>query len=169
MLYRRFPCFSAAIVAMTALGIGGLAGGASGEEPAAWAKAHQSELVELYRYFHTHPELSFEEYETAARVAKELRAAGIEVTDGIAKTGIVGILKNGAGTTVLIRTDLDALPVTEQTGLAYASKVTLPADGSTYSPLSLADSMAVRWRSASIFLRKPCWRSVPDGSSHRAM
>jgi amidohydrolase len=101
---------------------------AAAEEPAAWAKAHLSELIDLYRHFHTHPELSFEEYETAARVAKELRAAGIEVTEGVAKTGIVGVLKNGSGRTVLIRTDLDALPVTEQTGLAYASKVKVKAD-----------------------------------------
>jgi amidohydrolase len=93
------------------------------EDAAGWAKAHQSELVDLYRHFHAHPELSFEEYETGARVAKELRAAGIEVTEKVAKTGVVGVLKNGDGPTVMIRTDLDGLPVTEQTGLAYASKV----------------------------------------------
>jgi hippurate hydrolase len=79
-------------------------------------------LVELYRHFHLHPELSFEERETGTRVAKELRAVGVEVTEGVAKTGVVGILKNGNGPIVMIRTDLDALPVTEQTGLAYASK-----------------------------------------------
>jgi hippurate hydrolase len=93
------------------------------EDAAGWAKAHQSELVDLYRHFHAHPELSFEEYETGARVAKELRAAGIEVTEKVAKTGVVGVLKNGDGPTVMIRTDLDGLPVTEQTGLAYVSKV----------------------------------------------
>ncbi len=88
-----------------------------------WAKSRLPELVDLYRYFHSHPELSFEEYETGAKVAQELRAAGIEVTDKFAKTGVVGVLKNGPGPTVMIRTDLDALPVSEQTGLAYASKV----------------------------------------------
>jgi amidohydrolase len=93
------------------------------EDAASWAKAHQPELVDLYRHFHTHPELSFEEHETGARVAKELRAAGIEVTEKVAKTGVVGVLKNGDGPIVMIRTDLDALPVIEQTGLAYASKV----------------------------------------------
>ncbi len=96
---------------------------ARGEEAAAWAKAHSEELVGLYWHFHAHPELSFEERETGARVAKELRATGMEVTEGVAKTGVVGVLKNGDGPTVLIRTDLDALPVTEQTGLAYASQV----------------------------------------------
>src|SRR5437868_14209090 len=84
------------------------------EDAAAWAKAHHSDLVELYQHFHLHPELSFEEHETAARLAKELRAAGLEVTEKFAKTGIVGLLKNGDGPTVMIRTDLDALPVTEQ-------------------------------------------------------
>src|SRR5688572_3150020 len=99
-----------------------------GEDPAAWARTHQAELVELYRHFHAHPELSFEERETAARFAKELRAAGIDVTEGVAKTGVVGLLKNGSGPIVMIRTDLDALPVTEQTGLAYASKVKVKAE-----------------------------------------
>jgi amidohydrolase len=103
--------------------VAGLPAVVQAEEPSAWAKAHSSELVELYRHFHATPELSFEERETGARVAKELRATGMEVTDKVAKTGVVGILKNGNGPTVLIRTDLDALPVTEQTGLAYASKV----------------------------------------------
>jgi hypothetical protein len=85
---------------------------ARAEAPAAWAKAHASELVELYRWFHSNPELSFEEKETAARLAKELKGAGVEVTEGVAKTGVVGILKNGSGPTVMIRCDLDALPVT---------------------------------------------------------
>lgn len=102
---------------------GEFASRARGEDAAAWAKAHVEELVGLYRHFHANPELSFEERETGARVAKELRAAGMEVTEGVAKTGVVGILKNGSGPIVMIRTDLDALPVTEQTGLAYASKV----------------------------------------------
>jgi amidohydrolase len=100
----------------------------SAEEPAAWAKAHVAELVDLYRHFHAHPELSFHEYETAARLAKELRAAGIEVTEGVGKPGVVGVLKNRSGPTVMIRTDLDALPVTEQTGLAYASQVKVKAE-----------------------------------------
>ena len=70
---------------------------ARGEQPAAWAKSHQEELIGLYRHFHAHPELSFEERETGARVAKELRAAGLEVTEGVAKTGVVGLMKNGNG------------------------------------------------------------------------
>lgn len=100
------------------------------QEPRAWAEKHLDEIVELYRHFHAHPELSFMEKETAARLANELRAAGVEVTENVGGTGVVGLLKNGAGKTIMLRTDLDALPVTEQTGLAYASKVKV-ADPST--------------------------------------
>ena len=98
------------------------------DEPKAWATKHAAELVQLYQEFHAKPELSFEEVETAARVAKELRAAGIDVTEKVGRLGIVGLLKNGAGPTVMIRCDLDGLPVTEQTGLAYASKVKVKSD-----------------------------------------
>ena len=93
------------------------------ESPPDWVKSHLGELVTLYQHFHTHPELSFEEKETAARVAAEWKAAGYEVTTGIGGHGVVGLLKNGEGPTLLLRTDLDALPVTEQTNLAYSSKV----------------------------------------------
>lgn len=93
------------------------------EEPRAWAEKHQGEIVKLYQHFHSNPELSFQEKETAARLAKELRAAGVEVTENVGGFGVVGLLKNGDGKTIMLRTDLDALPVTEQTGLAYASKV----------------------------------------------
>jgi hippurate hydrolase len=106
----------------------GIGTGAIAEEPQAWAKRHVEELVELYRHFHRHPEVSFEEKETAARLAKELRATGAEVTEGVAQTGVVGVMKNGSGRTVLLRTDLDALPVTEQTGLAYASQVKIKGE-----------------------------------------
>jgi amidohydrolase len=94
-----------------------------GETPREWATANVEELVQLYQYFHTHPELSFQEKETAARFAKELEAVGVDVTEGVGGTGVVGVLKNGKGPMVMLRTDLDALPVTELTGLAYASKV----------------------------------------------
>lgn len=82
-----------------------------------------SGLVDLYTHLHRHPELSYQEFETAARIAKELREAGCEVTEQVGKTGVVGVLANGAGPTVLVRSDLDALPVTERTGLPYASSV----------------------------------------------
>jgi hippurate hydrolase len=80
-------------------------------------------LFELYKHLHSHPELSFQETQSAARVAEELREAGCEVTTGVGKNGVVGVLRNGAGPTVLLRADMDALPVAEQTGLPYASTV----------------------------------------------
>jgi amidohydrolase len=89
----------------------------------AWAAAERPALVELYRHFHAHPELSLEERETAARVATEWEAAGYTVTRNVGGHGVVGLLENGAGPTLMLRTDLDALPVVERTGLAYASQV----------------------------------------------
>ncbi|MEF2979400.1 amidohydrolase [Subtercola sp. YIM 133946] len=76
---------------------------------------------ELYLDLHEHPELSFEETRTAAIAAAELRAAGFEVIEHIGRTGVVGVLRNGDGPTVLLRADMDALPVVEDTGLTYAS------------------------------------------------
>jgi hippurate hydrolase len=88
----------------------------------------QTPLDELYRWFHTHPELSYAERETSKRFAAELRAAKFEVTENVGGYGVVAVLKNGAGSNVLFRTDLDALPVKEQTGLPYASSVTTKDD-----------------------------------------
>lgn len=79
-------------------------------------------LVTLYQELHGNPELSLQEVETAARVAKELRAAGFEVTEKVGGNGLVGVLKNGEGPVIMVRTDLDALPVAELTGVPYASK-----------------------------------------------
>lgn len=92
-----------------------------------WVADSSDSLIEVYRWFHTNPELSFQEKETADRLAEILKAAGYEVTQGIGGHGLVAILKNGNGPTVMFRTDLDALPVTEATELVYASqkKVTL--------------------------------------------
>jgi len=81
-------------------------------------------LFELYKDLHSHPELSFHEEKTAARLATALRSAGYEVSPGVGKHGVVAVLRNGHGRTVLVRSDMDALPVKEQTGLAYASAVT---------------------------------------------
>ena len=100
---------------------------AKAEEPGSWADKHREELVDLYRDFHQHPELSFQEKETAAHLAKELKAVGAEVTTDFGGYGVVAILANGPGPRIMLRTDLDALPVTEQTGLVYASRVTTKA------------------------------------------
>jgi hippurate hydrolase len=78
-------------------------------------------LADLYRDLHAHPELSFAEVRTAAEVAKRLTALGMDVTPEVGGTGVVGVLRNGTGPTVLLRADMDALPVAERTGLPYAS------------------------------------------------
>jgi hippurate hydrolase len=80
-------------------------------------------LETLYKHLHANPELSYREKATAALLAKELRASGFTVTENVGGTGIVALMRNGNGPTVLVRTDLDALPVTEKTALPYASKV----------------------------------------------
>jgi hippurate hydrolase len=88
-------------------------------------------VEKFYRDLHQHPELSHGEHRTGARVAKRLRDAGYEVHDGVGGTGVVGVLRNGDGRTVLLRADMDALPVREATGLPYASTTDTQADGST--------------------------------------
>jgi amidohydrolase len=106
------------------------------QTPQSLADAELPSLLTIYKDLHTHPELSMHEERSAAIVAKELRAAGCEVTERVGKYdtpgatcfGVVGVMKNGAGPTVLVRTDLDALPVHEETGLPYASTVTTKND-----------------------------------------
>src|SRR5246500_4317210 len=90
------------------------------------------DLATLYKDIHAHPELSMQETRTARIAAERLRAAGYEVTTGVGKTGVVGLLRNGDGPTVMLRADMDALPVEEATGLPYASKATATDhDGNT--------------------------------------
>ena len=80
------------------------------------------ELNSLYEDLHANPELGFQETRTAAKLAAEMRKLGFEVTEGVGKTGVVAMLRNGAGPTIMVRTELDALPMEEKTGLPYASK-----------------------------------------------
>ncbi len=87
------------------------------------AADYQQHLGALFTHFHQNPELSHLEFNTAKRLAKELTAAGFEVHTGIGKTGVVAILKNGPGPLVMMRADMDALPVEEKSGLPYASTV----------------------------------------------
>jgi hippurate hydrolase len=81
------------------------------------------ELMALYRDLHANPELSMQEVRTPAKLAPEMRELGFEVTEHVGKTGVVAVLGNGPGPTLLIRADMDALPVSEQTGLPFASRV----------------------------------------------
>ncbi|QUL38865.1 amidohydrolase [Erythrobacter sp. JK5] len=87
-------------------------------------------LIELYQDLHANPELSFQEFETAKKLAARARALGFEVTEGVGRTGVVAVMRNGDGPTVMLRADMDGLPVIEQTGLPYASRQTaIPASG----------------------------------------
>src|SRR3954453_8610365 len=105
------------------------------------------DLEALYKDVHSHPELSMQETRTARLAADHLRASGYEVTTEVGKTGVVGILRNGDGPTVMLRADMDALPVQEATGLPYASKATATdRDGNTI-PVShmCGHDMHVSW------------------------
>ncbi len=106
---------------------------ASGAAPviASVGAAPQTDLVALYKDLHTHPELGFQELRSAAIMAAEARAAGFAVTEKVGRTGVVAVMVNGPGPVLLIRTDMDALPVREATGLPYASAaIGKAADGS---------------------------------------
>ena len=81
-------------------------------------------LESIHKDIHAHPELSMQETRTAAIAADHLRGIGYEVTTGVGNTGVVGLLRNGEGPVVMLRADMDALPVEEATGLPYASKAT---------------------------------------------
>ena len=89
----------------------------------AWIEQNLDDLVEIYQHFHANPELSFQEEKTAAQLSKKWKAIGAEVTTGIGGYGVVALLRNGDGPVLMLRTDMDALPVTEKTGLKFASKV----------------------------------------------
>jgi hippurate hydrolase len=97
---------------------------AQAEHVHAWTAAEMPGLVALYRHLHAHSELSLQEKQTAERVAAELQAAGCDVTTGVGGHGVVAVLRNGDGPTLLMRADMDGLPVVEQTGLDYASVAT---------------------------------------------
>jgi amidohydrolase len=107
---RRSACFAASMTVFACL--------------RANAQSLWPTLEPLYEDLHAHPELSFQETATAAKMAERLMGLGFDVTTGVGRTGVVGILKNGPGPTVMLRTDLDGLPVEEKTGLPYASKAT---------------------------------------------
>ncbi len=123
----------AAIVFSAALGATPLL---AQQTPESLTQSELPSLLTIYKELHAHPELSGHEEKTSALVAKELKAAGYEVTEKFGKYekpgstpyGVIGVMKNGAGPTVLVRTDLDGLPVAEETGVPYASKDTQKND-----------------------------------------
>jgi len=123
----RFLSFAIALVSTSLL---------AQQTPQQIADAELPSLITIYKDLHTHPELSTHEERSAAIVAKELKAAGCEVTERVGKYdkpgltcfGVIGVMKNGDGPVVAVRTDLDALPVHEETGVPYASTVTTKND-----------------------------------------
>ena len=119
----------------------------------------------LYLDLHQHPELSGHEVQTAANMAAKLRALGYDVTEHVGGTGVVALLKNGAGPTVMLRTELDALPVEEKTGLSYASKVRTKDDSGADVPVMHACGhdvhMAALYGTAAIMARtKSTWHGT---------
>ncbi len=145
--------------------------------------AEFASLEAIYRQLHANPELAFMEFETAALLAKELRALGIEVTEKVGNTGVVGVLKNGAGPTVLLRADMDGLPVKELVDIPWASKAvkkditgkeypTMHACGHDLHVTGLIGAARTlvalkdRWRGTIVFIGQPAEEGV---SGARAM
>lgn len=107
-----------------------IAGPVAAIEPKAAVQAVEASIARdwpkldaLYKDIHAHPELAFQEVRSAGILAKEMRTLGFTVTEGVGKTGVVAILKNGAGPTIMVRTEMDGLPMEEKSGLPYASRV----------------------------------------------
>ncbi len=161
------------------------------QTPQSLADAELPSLLTMYKDLHSHPELSTKEERSAGIVAKELRAAGCDVTENFGKYdnsdwkcyGVVGVMKNGAGPTVVVRTDLDALPVHEETGLPYASTVTTKTEDGKEVPvmhacghdahmamfIGVARALAKlkdRWRGTIIFVGQP---AEETGNGARAL
>jgi hippurate hydrolase len=147
------------------------------------ANQEYAALEQLYKHLHTNPELSFHEEKTAARIAEELQKAGYAVTTSVGQHGVVGVMKNGVGPTILVRTDLDALPITENTGLAYASKVRVHDDqnnevgvmhacghdihmSSFIGAARLLSQLKNNWRGTLVFIGQP---AEERGGGARAM
>ena len=168
------------------LGLAGLlllAGRGQAQSVAAEVDAIYSQSEALYIDLHRHPELSFHEQQTAAKLAAGLRGLGYAVTSGVGRTGVVGILKNGDGPVVMLRTELDALPVEEKTGLPYASTVRTKDDNGVNvgvmhacghdihmaSWMGTARIMAgarTRWRGTLMLIGQP---AEEDGDGAKAM
>lgn len=133
-----------------------LSAGASAAGPAD-AAALWPQLQPIYTDLHAHPELSFQETATAAKMAERLKGLGFEVTTGVGKLGVVGVLKNGAGPTVMLRTELDGLPIEELTGLPYASKATAKNSAGSTVPVMHGcghDVHMTAWLGAAMLLSK---------------
>ena len=127
------------------------------------AKKKYPELETLYRHLHAHPELSLKEEKTSARLAEEFEKIGLRVTRRVGGTGVAAVLENGAGRTVMLRCDMDALPVTEATGLPYASRDVgaMHACGHdvhmtcAIGAAEVLSEMKSRWKGTAVFIAQP--------------
>jgi amidohydrolase len=176
------------LLPLTLLASAVLSGAATAQEEESaslrtFVKAQEAHFFSFYQDLHRNPELSFQEEKTAAKMAKVLQEAGYEVTTGIGGHGLIGVLKNGEGKTVLVRADMDALPLQEKTGLAYSSQATGLSDDGAEVPVMHACGhdmhMAVwagvatyfathqeEWKGTVIFLAQP---AEERGAGARAM
>lgn len=147
----------------------GVAGASSafGQAPAALSSLDElyPSLEALYFDLHRNPEISLQEEKTAAKMASRLRELGYEVSEGVGGHGVVGVLRNGDGPTVLLRTDMDALPMKEQTGLPYASVVTTTTPAGETAPVMHAcghDAHMTAWigAAAALAAARDEWRGT---------
>lgn len=123
------------------------------------------DLESLYKDLHSHPELSMQEKRTAEIAAQHLRTTGYDVITGIGNTGVVGVLRNGEGPTIMLRADMDALPVHEATGLPYASTITATdREGKTVPVMhACGHDMHVTWLTGAATLlaaHRDTWRGT---------
>src|SRR6266699_5366354 len=140
---NQYPCVRRVLMKYPAVVLFGLlAFAGSGASQTAWSTPTSAEvdavypdIESLYIDLHRNPELAFQEVQTAAKLAARVRALGYEVTTGVGRTGIVAVMKNGPGPTVMLRTELDALPVEEKTGLPFASQVVVKNGNGQSTPV----------------------------------
>ncbi len=175
------------LLALACLALAVLSSVAAGDEIVAAVERRleneAASLDALYRHLHAHPELSFHEEQTSRRMAEELRACGFEITEKVGGWGVVGVLRNGPGRTVLVRADMDALPVRELTGLPFASRVRGTDDSGKEVPVMHACGHDVhmtcwtgaarvlaaergRWQGTLVFIAQP---AEERGGGARAM
>ena len=163
---RSFPWSGLALAALLGLASAASAADVAGTRAAIdrGLDAQYPHIEALYKDIHSHPELGFQETRTAAKLAAEMRALGYEVTEGIGKTGIVALYKNGPGPTVMVRTELDALPMPEKTGLPYASTakqmLARCRDAGGCIPAAMTFTWPPGWRSP-----RPCSTSRTSGAA----
>ena len=118
-------------------------------------EAEYPSLEATYRHLYANPELSFMEVKTAELIARELRSLGFEVTEKVGNTGVVAVLRNGAGPTVLVRSDMEALPVKESSGVAYASNAIVKDLSGRDQPAMHACGHAIHM--THLMERHACW------------